>query len=162
MFRSRRTQRLAILLLIALVAVGAWILWPRPSDQQLILDLMATAEHGVETKNANEIMKCVARDYHDAAGLDRTDLFRLAFRWQQAPEEADIAITSYDLNITPPTATGQFEVDVTISEGGAIHPPEHLSLTLKFARERSGLLGKKWVVKSATGHGLEHNSEGFL
>jgi hypothetical protein len=162
MLRSRRTQRLAILLLIASVAVAVWLLWPRPSDEKLILDLVARAEHGVETKNADEIMGCVARDYHDPSGLSRVDIFRLAMHWQRTSEQADVTIDSYMLDITPPTATGHFEGEVAISEGGPPEHPQRMSLTVEFGRERQGFFGKKWVVTSVSGHGLKRGLEGLM
>jgi hypothetical protein len=139
-----------------------WLLWPRPSDQKLILDLVARAEHGVETKSADEIMSCVARDYHDPSGLSRVDIFRLAMHWQQTSGQADVAIDSYKLDITPPSARGQFELEVAISEGGASEQPQRMSLTVEFGQERQGLFGRKWVVESVSGHGLEHGFEGLM
>jgi hypothetical protein len=139
-----------------------WLLWPRPSDQALILELVARAEHGVETKNANEIMGCVARDYHDPAGLTRVDIFRLAMHWQRSSEQVDVAIDQYQLDITPPTATGKFEVELTFSEGGSAELPQRLPLTVEFEKQRVGLFRKGWLVKSVSGHGLERDFEGLM
>ena len=162
MIHSRRVQRLALLLGVAAAAAVVWLLWPRPSDEKLILDLVAKAEHGVETKNAQEIMSCVALDYHDPSGLTRADIFRLAMHWQKTSEQADVSINQYQLDIRPPAATGQFEVDLLLSQGGQAGQPERLKLAVEFQKERRGLFGRAWVVRSVSGHGLGRDFEGLL
>ncbi|MFB3882611.1 MAG: hypothetical protein ACE149_15195 [Armatimonadota bacterium] len=162
MLRTRRAQRLAILLVVVGVALCVWLLWPRPSDENLILETVARAEHGVETKNADEIMGCVARDYHDPSGLSRIDIFRLAAHWQRTSEQAEVTVDSYQLDIKSPNATGKLEVEVLISAGGEVGRPERMSLTVEFERERSGLFGKKWLVRSVSGHGFDRSFEGLM
>jgi len=159
---KRRMQRLVILGIVVVVPVCVWLFWPRPSDRQLILDLVAKAEHGVETKNTEEIMSCVSRDYRDPTGLTRVDIFRLAMQWERTSEQVDVAIDEYELDITPPTATGRFEVEVAFSQGGAPELPQRLSLAVEFGKQRKGLLGKAWRVKSVGGHGLEKDFEGLM
>jgi len=162
MLRSRRVQRLAIALSIAIVAACVWRFWPRPSDEQLILDLVSKAEHGVETKNTEEIMGCVARDYRDPSGLTRVEIFRLAMHWQRTSEQVEVAIEQYHLDVTAPTASGQFEVQLIFNQGGPPEAPERLNLTVEFAKERSGLFGRAWLVRSISGHGLERNFEELM
>jgi hypothetical protein len=159
---KRRVQRLVIAGLIIAVPVCVWLLWPRPSDEQLILNLVAKAEHGVETKNTQEIMSCVSRDYRDPTGLTRLDIFRLAMNWQRTSEQAEVVIGEHQLEITRPTATGRFEVELAFSEGGPPELPQRLSLVVEFAKEGKGLFGKAWRVKSVSGHGLEKEFEGLL
>jgi hypothetical protein len=162
MARKRRVQRLVIVGLIVVVPVCVWLLWPRPSDKELILDLVAKAEHGVETKNTQEIMSCVSRDYRDPTGLTRLDIFRLAMNWQRTSEQVDVVIGEHQLEIAPPTATGRLEVELVFSQGGPPELPQRLPLTVEFAKERKGLLGKAWRVKSVSGHGLEKDFEGLM
>ena len=161
MLRSRRIQRLAITLLPIVVAVCVWLLWPKPSDEKLILDLMARAEYGVETKDVQEIMSCVARDYHDPSGLTRADIFKLAMHYQRTSDQADVVIGNSQLDITPPAATGHFDVELSLSQGG---PPEQqrLTLTVEFEKERQGFFRKAWLVKSVSGHGLHQDFEGLM
>ena len=155
-------QRLAILLLIVVVAVCVWLLWPKPSDQKLILDLVARAEHGIETKNTEEIMSCVAHDYRDPSGLTRADIFKLAMHYQRTSDQADIVINQSQLDINPPVATGHFDVEVTYSQGGPSGLPERPTLTVEFEKQRQGLFHRAWLVKSVSGHGLERNLEGLM
>jgi hypothetical protein len=162
MASKRGLQRLVILGLIVVVPVCVWLLWPRPSDRQLILDLVAKAEHGVETKNTEEIMSCVSRDYRDPTGLTRVDIFRLAMQWERTSEQVDVVIDEYELTVTPPTATGRFEVELTFSQGGPPELPQRLPLTVEFAKERKGVFGKAWRVNSVGGHGLEKDFEGLM
>ncbi len=107
-------------------------------------------------------MDCVARDYHDPAGLTRTDIFRLAMHWQKTSGQADVSINQYQLDIEPPTATGHFEVDLLLSEGGSLGQPERLSLAVEFRKERHGLFRRAWVVRSVSGYGMERGFEGLL
>jgi len=159
--RTRR-GKLGIALLAALVAVSAWWwLHPRPSNEKLILALVSKAEHGVETKNRQEIMDCVAQDYHDEEGLTRLDIFRLALHWERSSEQVGITVNEYQLDITPPTATGRFEVELAFSQTGESGLPGRLPLVVKFEKQRRGWR-KLWLVKSVGGHGLGRNFEELL
>lgn len=162
MASKRRMQRLVILGAIVVLPVCVWLLWPRPSDKELLLELVARAEHGVETKNTEEIMGCVSREYHDPAGLTRLDIFRLAMQWQRSPEQVDVVIDEYQLEVTPPTATGRFDVELAFGAGASFGLPQRLALTVEFAKERKGLFGRRWRVKSVSGHGLEKGFEELL
>ena len=153
---------MAIVALAAVVAVGGWLLWPKPSEESLIIELVAKAEHGVETKNAQEIVGCVARDYRDPSGLTHADIVRLAMQWQRTAEQTEVVIDEYRLEITPPTARGEFEVELSFSEGGRQGPPERMALTVEFEKQRTGLLRRSWLVKSVSGHGLERDVEGLM
>ncbi len=161
MLRSRRIQRLAILLLPVVVAVCVWLLWPKPSDEKLILDLVARVEQGVEAKDVQEIMGCIARDYHDPYGLTRADIYKLAMHYQRTSDQADIVINGYQLDITPPTATGHFDVELSLSQGGPPEPPQRLKLTVEFRKERQGLFHRAWLVRSVSGQGLHRDFEGL-
>lgn len=133
-----------------------WLLHPRPSNEKLILDLVARAKQGIETKNTNEIMDCVAKDYRDDSGLTRMDIFRLAIHWQRSSEQVEITIIESDLDIAPPLATGRFQVELAFTQGGG----ERLNLEVDFQRERKSWK-KVWLVKSVSGHGQTRDLEGL-
>jgi hypothetical protein len=153
------------LTVLALVIVGAllgwWLFHPRPSDRELIEDLVAKAEHGVETKSSKEIMECVAPDYRDEGGLTRVDIFRLAWRWQRTSEQADVVIDNYEIEVTPPTATGRFDVQVLLEEQGRQALPLRFHLMVQFEKQRQRWR-KVWLVKSVGGHGLEKDLEDLI
>jgi len=149
--------------LLALVVLGAgawWVLRPRPTDRELIERLIAKAEHGVETKSLKEIMGCVASDYHDPAGLSKTDIWRIALQWVRSSEQVDVVIEDYALDLHPPTAIGRFDLRL-IAEQGLLGIPATMQLTVEFAKERRRLSGV-WLVRSVSGHGLEKEFEGVL
>jgi hypothetical protein len=145
---------------VAVAAVGWWLSRPRVSDEERIMAVVARAEHGVETKNRDEVMSCVAKDYEDTGGLSRADIFRLALSWEKSSEQAEVWIDDYTIDVTPPTATGQFQVRVEFSQGGQTEPEVRLPLTVEFEKERRGLK-KVWAVKSVSGHGMERSFEGL-
>ena len=155
---SKRKIALAIVIAAAFVW---WLFHPRPSDEKLILDLVAKAEQGIETKNTSEIMDCVAKDYRDDSGLSRLDIFRLAMHWQRSSEQVEITINEYDLDVARPLATGRFQVELTFSQGGGVELPQRLNLEVDFQQQRRGWR-KVWLVKSVNGHGLGRNFEGLL
>jgi len=153
---------LKVLLLVLIVASLAWWFFhPRPSDRELILDLVAKAEHGVETKSAKEIMECIAPDYEDEAGLTRLDILRLAWRWQRDPDEAEVVIEEYEIEVISPAARGRFQVEVMFEEDGGQAPPLRFDLAVRFEKQRRRL-SRVWLVKSVSGHGIERRFEDFL
>ena len=87
-----------VVFLMALALVW-WFFHPRPSEEELILTLVSKAEAAIETKDKDEIMACVAKDYRDDAGLTRPDIFRLALYWERSTEEVDVAIDEYELKL---------------------------------------------------------------
>jgi hypothetical protein len=145
--------------LVVLSAAAWWVLHPRPSDRELIEELIAKAEHGVETKSVKEVMSCVASDYHDPEGLSSTDVWRLAMQWSRSSAEADVVIEDYKLDIGPSQARGEFAVRV-ITEGLGVNQPIAMRLTVEFTKRRRGLR-KVWLVKSVSGHGLSSALETF-
>lgn len=151
----------ALLLVLLLASLGWWLLHPRPSDRELILDLVAKAEHGVETKSAKEIMECVAPDYKDEDGLTRLDILRLALRWQRDPDEAEVVIDDYEIEVMSPRASGRFQVDVLFEEDRGCASPLRFNLAVQFEKQRQRLR-KVWLVKSVNGHGIERDFEDFL
>ena len=162
MSRAARKRALTtIALVLAGGCLGWWFLHPRPTDRELIEELVAKAEHGIETKSTTEIMDCVAPDYHDQDGLTRTDIFRLAWRWQRTSGRADIVIEDYQLDITPPIAAGRFEVQFLLEAEGESYPPLHLHLGVDFQKVRRGWR-KVWLVKAVNGHGVKERFEDFL
>jgi hypothetical protein len=144
-------------LVVVVVVVGGaatwWVLAHRRSDRALIDELIAKAEHGVETKSVDEIMGCVAEDYHDELGFNRTDIWRLAQHWIRTPDEADVVVEDYSVDIQPPRATGQLAVNVMMTRDGRQMPPLPLELTVRFEKERRGWR-RVWLVESVTGQNL--------
>ncbi len=151
------------IILAAIIVVGFlwWLFHPRPSDEKLIQELVTKAEQAIETKNTNEIMDCVAKDYRDDSGLSRLDIFRLAMHWQRSSGQVEITINEYDLKVARPLATGRFQVELAFSQGGGVELPQRLNLEVDFQRERKGWK-KVWLVKSVQGHSLGRNFEGLL
>ncbi len=148
----------------ALVAAAGLLLWwfihPRRTDEQLILDLVAKAEHGIETKSRSEIMDCVAEDYHDEAGLSRIDILRLAMHWERSSEQVEIVVGEYELDIIAPRAAGRFVAELEFEQAGGHDPPLRVPLVVEFEKQRRGWR-KVWLVKSVSGHGLEKGFEGL-
>ena len=158
--RPWRRSLSIIAVIVAAAAASWWLLHPRPTDEDLILALVAKAEHGVETKNRDEIMECVAKDYQESGGLSRADIFRLALHWERSPEQVDIVIDEYELDISAPRATGRFDVQLEFQEAGRHEPPLRLPLVVEFEKQRQRWR-RVWLVKSIRGHGIEHNLEGL-
>ena len=146
---------------IAGALVGWWFLHPRPSDRELIEELVAEAEHGIEAKSTKEIMECLAPDYQDEEGLSRGDIFRLAWRWERSSARAEIVIEDYQVDIISPRASGDFPVQVLLEEEGQHCPPLRFDLEVEFEKQRRGW-HKVWLVKAVNGHGLEKRFEDFL
>lgn len=149
---------------LVMVVAGALVWWafhPRPSDRQLIAELVARAEHGVETKSVKEIMACVSPDYQDSAGLTRTDIWRLAHHWAGSSQEVDILIESSKVDIASPRAAGEFLVRLAELTRGEYELPGELRLRVSFEKQRRGWR-KTWLVTSVEGHGLSEDFEGVL
>jgi hypothetical protein len=154
-------RSLSIIAVIVVAAAAAWwFYYPRPTDEELILVLVEKAEYGVETKDKAEIMECVAKDYRDDSGLSRLDIFRLALHWERSPEQVDIVIDEYELNISAPRATGRFDVQLEFQEAGRHELPLRLPLVVEFEKQRQRWR-RVWLVKSVSGHGIEGNLEGL-
>ncbi len=139
-----------VLLVLVGTALGWWLWHPRPTDQELIEELIARADHGVETKSVDEIMSCLSRDYETQGDLSREDMWRMAMQWARSPAQADVLIEDYRLTLEGPEATGYFRVKVGVTEDGFRRPPLALSLTVDFVRRRSGLR-TVWLVHSIGG-----------
>lgn len=145
-------------LVVAGALIGWWFLHPRPSDRDMIEELVAKAEHGVETKSATEIMECVAPGYQDDEGLSHNDIFRLAWRWARSSARADVVIEDYRIDIAAPEASGSFLVQVLLEEQGQRLPALRFDLEVEFEKQRRGWR-KVWLVKAVNGHGLERKVE---
>jgi len=145
----QRGLKITLMVLVG-VAVGWWVWHPRPTDRELIEELIARAEHGVETKSVDEIMSCLSRDYERQGDLSREDIWRMAMQWARSSAQADVLIEDYRLTLEGPEATGYFRVKVELTEDGFRRPALALSLTVDFVRRRSGLR-TVWLVHSIGG-----------
>jgi len=103
----RRRLKFILPAALGLIAVAVWFLHPRPTDQQLIAEVVRRGEHGIETKNVKEIMSCVAPDYQDSQNVTRTELLRLVMQWPRVRERGEITLEDYHLDITPPHGHGE-------------------------------------------------------
>lgn len=161
--RTRRLRRWLAAALIVLVGAAAawWFLRPGPSDEELIAQLVVKAERAVESKSTAEIMECIAEDYSDEAGLTRTDIFRLAYRWQRTSGTADVTVQDWELEVDGTRATGRFDVLIYLEQGGHSAPPLRLPLLVEFEKERHWLR-REWRVQSVSGHGLEADAEDLM
>ena len=160
LFRGRRTLRLVFLVVCGSL-LGWWLFHPRPTDQELIQELVARAEHGVETKSVDEIMSCVSDEYKDGSGLSRRDIWRLAMNWARSSEEAEVVIGSYDIEVASPRATGWFGVTVYLHAGAHRLELPDMQLTVQFEKQRRGWR-KVWLVRSVTGHDLESMTQDYM
>jgi hypothetical protein len=155
----RRALRIGVLVALG-AAVGWWLAHPRPSDEELIAELVARAEHGVETKSVDEIMSCVSRDYEGQGDWSREDVWRVAMQWARSSEQAEVTIQDWQVNVAKGQAIGHFQVDVTLSEQGRGRPIA-LFLTVDFERERKGLR-KVWLVRSVRGFDPDMYMQDYL
>ena len=134
----------------AAVGAGWWLVQLRVSDEKLIQELVAKAEHGVEAKSVEEIMDCLSRDFEGQGDMSREDVWRLAMQWQRSPLEADVVIQDQRITVEGREATGQFHVQVELVEEGLPRPSLVAFLTVGFERRWRGLR-KTWRVRSVRG-----------
>jgi hypothetical protein len=149
---------------LALALAGGlawWFFHPRPTDRELIDNLIAKAVHGVETKSVDEIMGCVADDYRDGIGLTRTDIWRAANSWVRNPDQAQVVIDDYVVDIQPPTATGTFEVRLLLSQNSQSLESGLLHLSVEFEQQKRRWR-KVWLVKSVSGPELGKLFEDYM
>ncbi len=144
---------------MGLIAVAVWCLHPRPTDQRLIAEVVQRGEHGIETKNVKEIMSCVAPNYQDSQNVTRTELLRMVMQWPRVRERGEITIEDYHLDITPPTATGTFDVTFVLTGEGGRRTPRPMKLTMQF-EEQPHVWRNVWLVKSVEGYSMGSMIEG--
>ena len=150
-----------MLLAIAAGAVGWWMWIHRPTDLELIEEVVAKAEHGIEAKSVEEIMECVAPDYQDSEGLSRNDIWRLAMQWARSPEKAEITLGNYEIKVRGREAVGRFAVYVLLEEEGGLASGLNFDLEVLFERHRRKL-SRAWLVKSVRGYQLEAVYEDYM
>ena len=143
-------RRLAVVLPIVVAAGLIWWWRQGPSDRQQIGALIGKVVHGIETKSMSEVMGCVAPDYRDPEGMSHGDVARTVLEWSRGGAQADIVLDNYEINITPPTATGVFSVHVLLEEQGETAGLD-LNLTVQFEKQRRRWR-RVWLVKSVSGY----------
>jgi hypothetical protein len=143
-----------VLLVLAAGGIGWWMWIHRPTDLELIEELVTKAERGIESKSVKEIMECVAPDYQDNEGLSRNDIWRLAVQWVRSPEKAEITLGNYEIEVRGGEATGKFAVYVLLEEEGGLASGLNFDLVVLFERHRRKL-SRVWLVKSVRGYQLE-------
>jgi hypothetical protein len=165
--RRKKTWRTALAFLVAaLVVAGApyVLLASRPSERQLVQQLVQKAKHGLETRSLDQMMDCIAPDYRDDAGLTHADARRIAQAVARNVQKAEVTITHSHIALTGRSALGHFDVNVVLHAGDqAIAWP--MKLKVLFEKQRRGWRGlwrAAWVVKSIEGHGLDKGYEELL
>jgi hypothetical protein len=155
-----------MLLLVTPVAAGAFYMaQPRvqPRDQEQLQALVARVEEGFESQESATVMGCIARDYHDSAGLDHGDVLAFVGRLAREAESVEITITDSSFEVAGAMATGHFDVEAVVDVGGeVIQWP--MKLEVEFEKRSQGarkLWRKAWVVTSCEGHGLTKTSDGL-
>jgi hypothetical protein len=148
-------RKVIALAVVCVLAAGFWLWYPRSSDRERIVQIIQRARHGVETKNVKEIMEAVSPDYRDGEGLTRSELSRLAAGWARTPDRAEVAIDSYQLNVTGTAATAALEVTLTLGNQGTEKP----HLTMRFEKQRQGWRSA-WLVKSVDGYPMSRLIDG--
>jgi hypothetical protein len=103
-------------------------------------------------------MGCIAPDYQDAMGLSTQDVFRGVMRFVQSTDTADLSMDNGSVEITPPTATGVFEVRVVITQNGRYVDSGPVKVTVQFQKERRRL-SRVWLVKSVSAPGITKQFE---
>ena len=147
---------------VLVVAFGAWWLTnPRISNERQIENLVAKAEHGVETKSGREIMECVSPDYKDSSGLDRLEILKLVNHWVRSPDQADVVIEDYQIRVEGSSAIGHFSVQVYLQGEGQSQAPLWMELEVSFEK-RWRKLRQVWLVKSVEGPALSGAPEDYL
>lgn len=156
-------RRLAIVALFIAITGSVFLWWwlHRPTDRQLIDELIARAVQGVETKSLDEIMDCVSPDYRDELGLSRVDVWRGAAHFVQSPDRADVSIDDYALDIAAPIATGIFDVRVVITQNGQYLDMGPLHMTVQFEKQRRRLK-TVWLVKSVNAQAINKLIQDYM
>ena len=154
-----------MLLLVTPVAAGAFYMaQPRvqPRDQELLQALVAQVEEGFERQESATVMGCIARDYHDSAGLDHGDVLAFVGRLAREAESVEITIADSSFEVAGAMATGHFDVEAVVDTGAeTIRWP--MKLEVEFEKRSQGarkLWRRAWVVTSCDGHGLTKTSDG--
>ena len=155
----------ALLLGALLVSAGGYaLLRPHPTDRELIEELVQRAKCSLEARSVGEMMKCVAQDYHDEAGLSRGDLLRIARIVARNVQRATVTINGSEIAVDGHSAIGRFDVNVVFYDGGQVIPWP-MRLEVRFGEQSQGWRGlwqKAWVVKSIKGHGVAKGYEELL
>jgi len=161
---SKRAWKIAAATLLILCAGGFaawWFTNPRISDERQIQNLVAKVEHGVETKSGREIMECVAPDYQDSSGFDRLEVLKLVTSWVRSPEQADVVVGEYQIEVEGRNAIGHFDVQVEVQEGERFRAPLQMEFEVKFERQWRKLR-RVWLVKAVEGPSLRAAPEEYL
>ena len=91
----------AIIILLALAAGGiAWcVFYPRQTDEDRILAVVAQLQRGVEDKAPNRVLALISDDYQDDFGLRRKDLTILVFRGLRSEGQFKVAMRTRRIKI---------------------------------------------------------------
>ncbi len=161
---SSRTWRIAQLVFGGILVIAILVWWltnPRISDEQQILNLVAKAEHGVETKNGREVMECVSPDYKDSSGYDRLQLLKMVNSWVRSPDQAEVTVEKQQIRVNGLTAVGKFSVQVYLESEGRKLRPVSAQIEVTFEK-RWRKLRQVWLVKSVEGAAMLSAPEEYL
>ncbi len=156
-----RKVQLALVGLFVVAVLAWWLTNPRISDEQQILNLVAKAEHGVETKNGREIMECVAPDYKDSSGLDRTEILKMVNSWVRSSDQAEVTVQEPQIKVDGFTAVARLDVQVYLESEGRALRPVNAELEVTFEKQWRKLR-QVWLVKSVEGAAVLTAPEDFL
>ncbi len=147
----RRRLKLVVPGVVLLGAAALWLLSPKPTDREQVLAMIARGEHGLETKNAKEVMSCVAPDYHDSQNATYSELYRGVLQWGRVPMQGDLTIQDYRIDVGRGTGTGRFSVVFVLREKSGHEETFPMQLTMTFEKRRQGWR-QVWLVKSVEGY----------
>jgi hypothetical protein len=160
--RSSWSASTAVLVLFATVALGWWVLHPRPGDREQIEQLVAKAKQGLETDSWVQVAECISPDYEDEGDLKKGDVAKIVQRVMRGTEKIEVTINDQQIDVGSRTAKGYFDVKIMLHEGPRSRVPIHWSLEVDFKKQRLGWYNvwqDGWVVASVRGHGIDKSFE---
>jgi len=143
---TRRTKLLAGACLLALAAVGLWLLLRerKPAREQIVESIMALAD-AAEAQDVAGCMRLISADYRDSRENTRDVLWRLARGAFRDAESIDVTVYEPEITISGSEATATLEAELSAVTSTGRHS-EKLEVTFDFKRE-----GRRWRIVEAEG-----------
>ncbi len=136
--------------LLVLATLVVWLVYPRPTDRELVYALLQRGEHGIETKNVREIMGCVSPDYQDREHT-YSELYRMVLGWPRVAERGEVTVENLQLDLGKETGSGTMDVTFVLIEKSGRRTTFPLHLTMTFEKRRQ-TWHHVWLVKSVGGY----------